>query len=138
MKTIRLVQLLIPIIFLFIFQGCIVIVDDEPLVSKPDCDIVSLVKVNGDDSNYSKFRIKIANISMDSKAFNINCDIKMKVGNIIVDRSSEEFGDLYYRESVIGDVIIYNIYDHSDYSYAEVTISWEDEYGNIYEKDYVY
>lgn len=138
MKTIKSFRILIPLILLFITQGCILIVDDDPLVSKPNCDIVSLVKINGDDYNFSKFRIQVANNSEGSTAYHVNCSIKMKVGSAIVDRSSEEFGIVYYRESVVGDVIIYNIYDHSDYTFAEVTLSWEDEYGNFYDKVYIY
>ena len=131
-------RLIIPVFFLFVAQSCILVVDDDPIAPRPDCDIVSLTKVNGDATTYSKFRIKIANISPDSKAFQVHCSIKMKIGSTIVDRTSEEFGDLYYRESVMGDVYIYNLYDHTDYDYAEITLSWEDEFGNVYDKVYRY
>lgn len=138
MKTIKNLKLIIPLIFLFIAQGCILVVDDEPLRSSPECEIISLVKVNGDAVNYSKFRLKIVNNSIGSTAYQVNCSIKMKIGSIVVDRSTEQFGDIYYRESLVGDVYIYNLYDHSDYNYAEVTLSWEDEFGHYYEKVYVY
>jgi hypothetical protein len=133
MKTLK----ILPILLMFVLQSCdIYVIDDHP--KTPKCDVVSMVKVNGNYSTPPKFRVMIENYIDNSVAHDIAIEIEMRVGNLVVDRAYVDFGNLYGEETAVGEAYIYNLVSHAGYSTATLTLSWFDDDGYYFEKVYNY
>ncbi len=121
-----------------LLQSCEIYIVDNELPQIPKCEIVSMVKVNGNYSTPPKFRIVIENYVKNSIAYDIACEIEMRVGNLVVDRAYADFGKLFGAESAVGEAYIPNLVSHSYYTEVTLTLSWFDDNGNYFEKVYYY
>jgi hypothetical protein len=134
MKTLK----ILPILLMFVLQSCDIYLIDTDQPKTPKCDIVSLVKVNGSYSTPPKFRIMIENYIDNSIAYDIACEIEMRVGNVLVDRAYADFGNLQGDESAVGEAYVPNLISHSNYTNATLILSWYDNDGFYFEKIYYY
>ncbi|MGD9487180.1 MAG: hypothetical protein AB7W47_04120 [Calditrichaceae bacterium] len=103
--------------------------------SPPKCTLAELEKKDYTPGSFARISYKATNVS-DPIAFSVACIIKLKKGNLIVDRSSVYFGTLESGESSIEDAVFSKIKTHTEYDDVEITLSWYDANNEYYEKSY--
>ena len=102
------------------------------MFNPPDCTITNLQRTDAVWPDPAKIAVTVENRS-DATAYDVQCDIKLKTGNMIVDQGSVFLGTLEGGESITGEAWFWNIKTHSDYSSAAYHLSWYDSQGNYHD-----
>jgi hypothetical protein len=108
---------------------------DSPLAvsfNPPTCAISSIQKTDASWPYPAKISMTVGNTG-DATAFDVECEIKLKSGNTIVDEGFIYFGTLASHESYAQDARFWNITSHSEYSSAEYHLFWFDSQGEYHD-----
>lgn len=110
---------------------------DSPLgilLSPPECQIISFTENDREPGHFARIVMTVQNTGSKSTAYNVGCEIKLKRGNTIIDRSGAGFGTLRPGEAAIDEAWFTRIEKHSEYDRAKITLFWYDAEGGYYEK----
>jgi hypothetical protein len=102
------------------------------LVNPPNCSIASIQKSDASWPEPAKIAITVRN-SGDATAYGVECDIKLKSGNTIVDEGIVYYGTLVSQESYSQDASFWKINSHTDYATTEYHLYWYDSQGGYHE-----
>ena len=108
---------------------------DSPLgvlINPPTCSIAGIQKSDASWPDPAKIAMTVRN-SGDATAYDVECDVKPKSGNTIVDKGVIYFGTLESHESYTQDESFWSISSHTDYSTAEYHLYRYDSQGDYHE-----
>jgi hypothetical protein len=108
---------------------------DSPLavlIDPPKCIIASIQKSDASWPYPAKIVMTVRN-SGDATAYNVECDVKLKSGNRIVDEGVVYFGTLGSQESYTQDESFWSISTHADYATAYYHLYWYDSQGGYHD-----
>ena len=133
MKTITLFFLLIYISFVC---GC---QKDSPanlMIHSPKCKIIEKSGIIFNSKYpWSKMGISVENYGEGPTAFNINCYVKLKNGNLVVDESSIYLGTLKQSEIKKDSLTFVKLKNPTEFSTMEIILSWEDVESKVYSEN---
>lgn len=107
---------------------------DSPLsvaFSPPTCSIDAIEKTDASWPYPATISMTVRNTG-DATAFDVECQIKLKSGNTILDENAIYFGTLSSGESYAQHASFWNIHSHSDYGTAEYYLYWYDSQGDVH------
>ena len=115
-----------------IFLGCD---PDSPfsvLIDPPRCSIASIQKSDASWPQPAKISLTVKN-GGEATAYDVECDIKLKSGNTIIDEGIVYFGTLESQESCAEEAWFMKIATHSEYSTTEYHLFWYDSQGDYHQ-----
>lgn len=107
--------------------GCELMEMLEPTPPEPplaDCVVTELTKVDAGPGEPAKVILVVLNRSSDVAASGVSCELKVKSGNTILERTWVWVGDLEPGESAVENVWLSSIKSHSEYSVLEYELTW--------------
>jgi len=126
---------LLPVFSLLVLASVAGCSPDSPLgvlLSPPDCTIADIQKSDALWPQPAKIAVTVKNRS-DATAYDVECDIKLKSGNTIVDEGAVSFGTLEGGESMTGEAWFWKISTHGDYANAAYHLFWYDSQGTYHD-----
>ena len=135
MKTNNISLAILVLLPLFL-NSCDVNSPESLLFNSPKCSIVSIADISFNQFGYATMSIKVVNNGDGPTAFSVNCYVKLKKGELILDDGSAYFGTLKEGESREEDVIFFDLEEADVINHKEIILSWYDAEEGFYYEEY--
>ncbi len=107
------------------------------LFDPPDCSISDVHRYNAAPGAFAEVDMTVANSGSGGTAIDVNCSVKLKSGNLIVDESGVGIGMLESNEARRVTILFTEIQNHNEYDQAVYYLWWYDAQGGYHDKTVV-